>query len=95
MRTHGTIRSMRPVSETSHDGFLEFRKGTSRKMRAHTALVAVSPSSAWRCARRSVRLWPRKHADIMDMALKGKVAIVEAIENDYDDQPASRGRPGR
>jgi hypothetical protein len=33
-----------------------------------------------------VRLWPQKNADIMDMALKGKVAIVEAIERDYDDQ---------
>ena len=33
-----------------------------------------------------VRLWPQKQADIMDMALKGKVAIVEAIECDLDDQ---------
>lgn len=33
-----------------------------------------------------VRLWPEKSADIMDMALKGKVAIVEAIECDFDDQ---------
>ncbi len=33
-----------------------------------------------------VRLWPQKSADIMDMALKGKVAIVEAIEQDYEDQ---------
>lgn len=33
-----------------------------------------------------VRLWPQKNADIMDLALKGKVAIVEAIERDYDDQ---------
>lgn len=31
-----------------------------------------------------VRLWPQKSADIMDMALKGKIAIVEAIESDYD-----------
>ena len=31
-----------------------------------------------------VRLWPRKTADIMDMALSGKVAVVEAIERDYD-----------
>jgi hypothetical protein len=31
-----------------------------------------------------VRLWPQKSADIMDMALKGKVAIIEAIESDYD-----------
>lgn len=33
-----------------------------------------------------VRLWPQKSADIMDMALKGHVAVVEAIERDYDDQ---------
>jgi hypothetical protein len=33
-----------------------------------------------------VRLWPQKNADIFDMALKGKVAVVEAIESDFDDQ---------
>src|ERR1700744_3512071 len=33
-----------------------------------------------------VRLWPQKSADIMDMALKGKIAIVEAIESDFDNQ---------
>jgi|SRR5690242_15576718 hypothetical protein len=32
-----------------------------------------------------VRIWPQKSADIMDMALKGKVAIVEAIEQDFED----------
>lgn len=32
-----------------------------------------------------VRLWPQKSADIMDMALKGKIAIVEAIERDLED----------
>lgn len=33
-----------------------------------------------------VRLWPQKCADIMDMALRGKVAVVEAIESDYDNR---------
>jgi len=33
-----------------------------------------------------VRIWPQKSADIFDMALKGKVAVVEAIERDFDDQ---------
>ena len=33
-----------------------------------------------------VRLWPQKSADIMDVALKGKVAILEAIESDFDNQ---------
>jgi hypothetical protein len=31
-----------------------------------------------------VRLWPEKRADIMDMAMKGKVAIIEAIEQDLE-----------
>ena len=33
-----------------------------------------------------VLLWPRKSADIMDMALVGKVAVIEAIEQDFEDQ---------
>jgi hypothetical protein len=33
-----------------------------------------------------VRLWPQKSADIMDLALKGKIAVLEAIERDYDGQ---------
>ncbi len=33
-----------------------------------------------------VRLWPQKTADIMDLALQGQVAIIEAIEQDLDDQ---------
>jgi hypothetical protein len=32
-----------------------------------------------------VRLWPQKTADIMDLALSGKVAIIEAIEQDFED----------
>jgi hypothetical protein len=33
-----------------------------------------------------VRLWPKEGADIMDMALTGKVATIEAIERDYEDK---------
>jgi hypothetical protein len=33
-----------------------------------------------------VRLWPKSGADIMDMALKGKVATIEAIEQDYEER---------
>jgi hypothetical protein len=33
-----------------------------------------------------VRLWPQKKADIMDMALTGKFAVIEAIEQDFEDQ---------
>lgn len=33
-----------------------------------------------------VRLWPLGRADIMDMALEGKLATVEAIEQDFEDR---------
>jgi hypothetical protein len=33
-----------------------------------------------------VRLCPTKKADIMDMALAGKMAVIEAIEQDFEDQ---------
>jgi hypothetical protein len=33
-----------------------------------------------------VRLRPRGAADIMDLALSGKTAMVQAIEQDFDDQ---------
>lgn len=33
-----------------------------------------------------VVLWPRSGGDIMDIALAGKVAFIEGIEQDYEDQ---------
>jgi hypothetical protein len=33
-----------------------------------------------------VRLWPLGDADIMDIALKGKTAIIASIEQDYEDR---------
>ena len=33
-----------------------------------------------------VLLWPRSGGDIMDIALKGKIALVESIEQDYEDR---------
>lgn len=33
-----------------------------------------------------VRLWPQKTADILDLALAGKVATIEAIEQDFDER---------
>ncbi len=32
-----------------------------------------------------VRLWPQKRADIMDMAMEGRTAVIEAVEQDLDD----------
>ncbi len=33
-----------------------------------------------------VRIWPLGDADIFDMALKGKTAIIASIEQDYEDR---------
>ena len=33
-----------------------------------------------------VLLWPRPGGDIMDLALAGKVAFIEGIEQDYEDR---------
>jgi hypothetical protein len=33
-----------------------------------------------------VRLCPTRKADIMDMALAGKIAVIESIEQDFEDQ---------
>ena len=33
-----------------------------------------------------ILLWPRAGGDIMDLALKGKVAFVVGIEQDYEDR---------
>jgi hypothetical protein len=33
-----------------------------------------------------VRLWPRAGGDILDMALAGKIACIESIEQDYEDR---------
>jgi hypothetical protein len=32
-----------------------------------------------------VRLWPQKKTDILDMAMEGKIAVIEAIEQDFED----------
>lgn len=32
-----------------------------------------------------VRVWPKKGSDAMDIMLAGKIAIIEAIEQDYED----------
>lgn len=41
--------------------------------------IAIAPGSR-------VRLRPRPGADILDLALTGKVAVVEAVERDFEDR---------
>src|ERR1019366_6786203 len=73
MKLHGAVRGMRPAM--SGDPFAD---------RPPLESVRVFGVDIRRGDR--VRLWPQKKADIMDMAMEGKVAVVEAIEQDLEDQ---------
>lgn len=51
-----------------------------------SAATSVNVSGVTLRAGDRVRLRPRKNADIMDMALAGKAATIDAIEQDYEDK---------
>ncbi len=82
MNLHGTIREMRPVraSASGGDGDTEpwdFFGNSTRVER-----VTVNGTSYETGAR--VRIHPKGRADIMDRVLEGKVAQIEAIEQDFE-----------
>jgi hypothetical protein len=87
MKAHGTIRGLR-----------EFRSGAPMNTHPFGAWDPFADQEA-KSAPESVhvfgvdlrvgdrvRIWPQKQADIIDMALKGKVAVIESIEQDFEDQ---------
>jgi hypothetical protein len=81
-KMHGAIRSMRPAIKSQPEE-LEFGKWDPLAERPAVDSIRVFGVNLKAGDR--VRLWPQKTADIMDMALKGKVALIEAIEQDFED----------
>lgn len=85
MKLHGAVRGLRPVSpeeeaKDAADGRIEpWNPFEERPALQSVRVFGIEV----RCGDR-VRLWPAKKADILDMAMKGKVAIVEAIEEDLE-----------
>ncbi len=82
MGLHGTFRGLRPSSrrETSIMDQLGPDYGTTGPLeRVRVAGVEYRVGDR-------VRLWPLGRADIMDLALKGKTAVIAAIEQDYEDR---------
>lgn len=75
LKMHGAMRGV-PPPEISHD---EFFNPTTRLESAVVDGVVLRKGD-------KVRIWPRKRADIMDMALEGKVATIEALEEDVEKQ---------
>lgn len=72
LKMHGAMRSLRPADE---DFF---------NPKARIESVAVAGTLLHSGSR--VRIRPRGRADVMDLALAGKTAVVEAIECDAEDQ---------
>jgi hypothetical protein len=82
MKVHGAIRGMRPV-ESEREEFPT--NGNWDPFAERPALESVRVFGVDLRTGDRVRLWPQKKADIMDMALEGKVALIEAIEQDLED----------
>ncbi|MDP9098211.1 MAG: hypothetical protein M3N48_04360 [Verrucomicrobiota bacterium] len=74
LKMHGVMRAT-PL-EQSHD---EFFNPATKLESAIVAGVELRKGD-------KVRIWPKKRADIMDMALEGKIATIEALEEDVEKQ---------
>ncbi len=72
LQMHGMMRNVRSLGE---DFFNPPKKIESAKVQG----VDLKKGDR-------VRVRPKKRADVMDMALSGKIAIIEAIEQDVEDQ---------
>jgi hypothetical protein len=70
LKMHGTLREVRKTNE-------EFFNPVQR--RASAAVDGVTLKAGDR-----VRIRPKRRADVMDIALEGKIAIIEAVEEDVD-----------
>ena len=55
-----------------------------RALEDHTALESIEVESVSLRQGDQVKLRPRAHGDIFDLALAGQTATIEAIEQDYD-----------
>jgi hypothetical protein len=87
MNAHGAIRGLRelrpnvPVNTHPFGAWDPFAEQEEKPAPESVRVFGVDLHVGDR-----VRIWPQKQADIMDMAIKGKVAIIEAIEQDFEDQ---------
>jgi hypothetical protein len=88
-RVHGAIRGLRRITE--HDLAAQTDAAVDMIEQPFDPFAEAVPVQAVRVfgmeLRRGdrVRLWPQKRADILDMEMEGKIAIIEAIEQDFED----------
>ncbi|HEX3660530.1 MAG TPA: hypothetical protein VHU89_03825 [Acidobacteriaceae bacterium] len=84
LKLHGVVRGLRPVvageQQEAHGRIEPWNPFEEDKPPLESVRVF---DVDLRCGDR-VRLWPDKQADILDIAMKGKTAVIEAIEQDLE-----------
>ena len=70
LKMHGTLREVRKTND-------EFFNPAQRRNSATVNGVTLKAGDR-------VRICPKRRADVMDIALEGKIAIIEAVEEDVD-----------
>ena len=87
-KLHGAIRGMRSVTSAMAGSDVraqeESRQSEWDPFAEHPPVESVNVFGVELRVGSRVRLWPHKRADIMDMALEGKTAVIEAIEQDLE-----------
>ncbi len=76
MRLHGTIRGLAPAGREPWSAWDSWA-GAAPAQTVRIAGTELEPGDR-------VRLHPQKRSDIFDSALEGKIAIIEAIEEDFE-----------
>ncbi len=74
-RMHGALRNLRALDSSGNPNLAKLPR-----------LAAVNLAGQSLQVGDRVRLKPRPGGDVMDLALNGKTAIVEAIERDFEDR---------
>jgi hydrogenase maturation protease len=72
LKMHGVLRDVHPLDE-------DFFNPATR-------LQSVSVRGVELCPGSRVRIRPQGRADVMDMALAGRIAVIEALECDAEDR---------
>ncbi len=90
-RVHGAVRGLRRITDpspnggTAADNAIDLIEQPFDPFAEHEPLRSVRVFGIELRMGDRVRIWPQKKADILDMEIEGKVAIIEAIEQDFED----------
>jgi hypothetical protein len=83
-RAHGALRGLRCLSPADENA-VDLIDQPFDPFAEHAPVESVRVFGIELRTGDRVRLWPQKKADILDLEMEGKVAVIEAIEQDFED----------